>query len=70
MLQGKVGEARKNGSVILKSYDGAEVARYNFTNAWVSKITTGTLKAGANEVLMEGGFAGLRELHQGVGERI
>ena len=44
---------RKNGSVILKSYDGSEVARYNFTNAWVSKVSTGTLKAGANEVLME-----------------
>ena len=53
MLQGKVSESRKNGSVILKSYDGTEVARYNFTNAWVSKVTTGTLKAGANEVLME-----------------
>lgn len=53
MLQGKVSESRKNGSVILKSYDGSEVARYNFTNAWVSKISTGTLKAGANEVLME-----------------
>ena len=38
---------------ILKAYDGSEVARYNFTNAWVSKISTGTLKAGANEVLME-----------------
>ena len=53
MLQGKVSESRKNGSVILKSYDGSEVARYNFTNAWISKISTGTLKAGANEVLME-----------------
>ena len=38
---------------MLKSYDGTEVARYNFTNAWVSKVSTGTLKAGANEVLME-----------------
>jgi phage tail-like protein len=53
MVQGKVSESRKNGSVILKSYDGTEVARYNFTNAWVSKISTGSLKAGANEVLME-----------------
>ncbi len=53
MLQGKVDTARKHGSVILKSYDGTEVARYNFTNAWISKISTGTLKAGANEVLME-----------------
>lgn len=53
MLQGKVDTGRKNGSVILKGYDGTEVARYNFTNAWISKISTGTLKAGANEVLME-----------------
>ena len=53
MLEGKVTEGRKNGSVIMKSYDGTEVARYNFTNAWISKVSTGTLKAGANEVLME-----------------
>lgn len=53
MVEGKVSDARKNGSVILKSYDGTEVARYNFTNAWISKISTGNLKAGANEVLME-----------------
>ena len=38
VIQGKLSEARKNGSVVLKSYDGTEVARYNFTNAWVSKI--------------------------------
>ena len=33
--------------------DGSEVARYNFENAWVSKVSMGTLKAGSNEVLME-----------------
>ena len=53
VLDGNLAGSRKNGSVILKSFDGSEVARYNFTNAWISKITTGTLKAGANEVLME-----------------
>lgn len=53
VMQGKLGDARRNGSVILKSFDGSEVARYNFTNAWVSKISAGTLKAGSNEVLME-----------------
>jgi phage tail-like protein len=53
VMQGKLGDARRNGSVIMKGYDGSEVARYNFTNAWVSKISSGTLKAGANEVLME-----------------
>ena len=53
VMQGKLGDARRNGSVIMKGYDGSEVARYDFTNGWVSKITAGTLKAGANEVLME-----------------
>ena len=52
-IQGKLSDARRNGSVVMKAYDGSEVGRYNFTNAWVSKISTGTLKAGANEVLME-----------------
>lgn len=52
-LNGNLIGARRNGSVILKSYDGSEVARYNFTNAWISKISTGTLKAGATDVIME-----------------
>jgi len=53
VMQGKLGDARRNGSVVLKSFDGSEVARYNFNNAWVSKISASTLKAGSNEVLME-----------------
>ena len=53
MIEGKVSDARRNGSIVLKDFENAEVARYNFENAWVSKISAGTLKAGANEVLME-----------------
>jgi phage tail-like protein len=53
VMQGKLGDARRNGSVVMKSFDGSEVARYNFNNAWVSKISASTLKAGSNEVLME-----------------
>jgi phage tail-like protein len=53
IFQGKVSDARKNGSVVLYSYDHSEVGRYNFVNAWPSKVSMGTLKAGANEVLME-----------------
>ena len=40
-------------SVVLYDYTYGEVARYNFTNGWVSKVTMGAAKAGANEVLME-----------------
>ena len=53
VMQGKLGDARRNGSVVMKSFDGTEVARYNFENAWPSKVSMGTLKAGSNEVLME-----------------
>ena len=53
MHQGNVAEARRNGSVVLYDYTLGEVARYNFFNGWVSKITMGSAKAGANEVLTE-----------------
>jgi len=53
IVQGKVSDARANGSVVLYNYDHSEVGRYNFTNAWPSKISTSTLKAGSNDVLME-----------------
>ena len=52
-LDGKVKEARKNGSVILYDYEAGEIARWNFVNAWPSKLTTGALKAGSNEVVTE-----------------
>ena len=53
IYQGKVAEARKNGSVVLYSYDHSEVGRYNFVNAWPSKVSMSALKAGSNEILME-----------------
>jgi phage tail-like protein len=53
MYQGKVSEARRNGSVVLYDYEFGEVARYNFEAGWVSKIEMGAAKAGANEVLTE-----------------
>jgi phage tail-like protein len=53
MYQGKVSDARRNGSVVLYDFEYGEVARYNFTNGWVSKIEMGAAKAGANEILTE-----------------
>jgi phage tail-like protein len=52
-FQGKVKEMRKNGSVVLYSFDHSEVSRYNFVNAWPSKVSMSGLKAGSNEVLVE-----------------
>ena len=53
IYNGNVAGARKNGSVVLYSYDHTEVGRYNFINAWPSKVSMSTLKSSGNEILME-----------------
>jgi phage tail-like protein len=53
IFQGNISGARKNGSVVLYNYDHSEVGRYNFVNAWPSKVSMSSLKAGSNDVLME-----------------
>ncbi len=42
-----------NGSIVVYDYSNSEVTRYNFVNAWPSKVTTSALKAGANEIVTE-----------------
>src|SRR5258708_8416911 len=50
IYQGDISGARKNGSIVVYDYTNSEVTRYNFINAWPSKVTTSALKAGANEI--------------------
>lgn len=50
---GKIDEARKNGSVVLYDYEGGEKSRFNFLNAWPSKVSLASLQAGGNDVLVE-----------------
>lgn len=50
---GKVVEARKNGSIVLFSHAGVEIARWNFVNAWPSKINGPSVNATSNEVAIE-----------------
>jgi phage tail-like protein len=52
-LDGKIKDARKNGSIILYDYEAGEIARWNFVNAWPSKLAMGSLKAGSNDVVTE-----------------
>ena len=53
-VNGKLGAIRKNGSVVVYDHSGVEeIARWNFTNAWPSKITVGGLDAKKNEILIE-----------------
>jgi phage tail-like protein len=50
---GNVTAARKNGSVTLFDYSHGEVSRFNFINAWPSKVSIGSLNAGGNDILLE-----------------
>lgn len=51
--EGKIDAARRNGSVVLYDYERGEIVRWNFTNAWPSKVSIGSLQAGGNEVAIE-----------------
>jgi phage tail-like protein len=52
-LDGKLGGARRNGSIVQYDFGFVEVARYNFTNAWVQKLTLSGMKAGENQPSVE-----------------
>jgi phage tail-like protein len=50
---GKVKDARKNGSIVMFDRELKEAARWNFVNAWPSKITGPSPKADSNEIGIE-----------------
>lgn len=50
---GKVDEARKSGSVVMYSQTNDEVARWNFVEGWVSKISGPQLNANNNDIAVE-----------------
>ena len=51
IIDGKIANALRNGSIVI--YDNAmkEQSRWNFTNAWPSKLSLGALSAGSNDPL-------------------
>ena len=51
--QGNVTSARKNGTITMYSTDGKAIARWNFINAWPSKITGPSVNAGENAAAIE-----------------
>jgi phage tail-like protein len=51
--EGKVDEARRNGSVVMYDYINGEQSRFNFINGWPSKVSVGNLQAGGNDVAIE-----------------
>lgn len=50
---GQVDDARRNGSVVMYDQSGSEVARWNFENAWPSKVTGPAPKADSTELGIE-----------------
>lgn len=51
--QGKIDDARKNGSIVMHNLKGEEVARWNFVAAWPSKISGPMPNANSNEIAIE-----------------
>jgi len=47
------GGQRKNGSIVIYDTSNAEVARFNFYNAWPSKISTDALSVDGNDAIKE-----------------
>lgn len=50
---GQVNGARKNGSIVMYDRELKEAARWNFINAWPSKISGPAPKADGNEIGIE-----------------
>lgn len=51
--QGKITEARKNGTITMYNQQGNAIAKWNFTNAWPSKLSGPSANASNNEVAIE-----------------
>src|SRR5438034_9965563 len=51
--EGKMSEARKNGTITMFNLQGESIAKWDFTNAWPSKLTGPSANAGNNEVAIE-----------------
>jgi phage tail-like protein len=51
--EGNITDGRRNGSIVLYDYALGEKARWNFINAWPSKVSVSGLKAGGSEVVVE-----------------
>jgi phage tail-like protein len=51
--EGKVQDARRNGSIVMMDQELKEVARWDFENAWPTKVSGPSLKSDGNEVGVE-----------------
>jgi phage tail-like protein len=59
---GKMKDARKNGSIVMYDRNYEEVARWNFTNGWPSKVTGPSLDASSTDI----GVEEITIVHEGI----
>src|SRR5919199_426668 len=50
---GKVNDARTDGSIVLFDQNNGEVARWNFTAGWPTKVSGPTLNASGSDIAVE-----------------
>lgn len=62
VIDGKVKEARTNCSIIMCDRNYQDVARWDFVNAWPSKLSGPSLKADSNEL----GIEEMTIVHEGI----
>jgi phage tail-like protein len=65
VVDGKIDDARTNCSIIAYDQSNSEVARWNFENAWPSKVTGPEMDAGSTDYMIEE----MTIVHEGV-ERV
>jgi phage tail-like protein len=53
VVDGKLTDMRKNGSIVVYDYENKEILRWNFVNGWISKLQGPSLNAGGNDVAIE-----------------
>ncbi|MEO6887100.1 MAG: phage tail protein [Jatrophihabitantaceae bacterium] len=53
MANGNRAGERKSGSIVIFDSTHSEIARFNFTNAWPSKISTDALSVDSNDPIKE-----------------
>jgi phage tail-like protein len=53
VVTGNVAKARMDGSIIMYSQEGTEVARWNFEKAWPSKVSGPEASAEGNDIAVE-----------------
>lgn len=63
--EGKINSARKNGSIVMMDSEETEIARWNFTAGWPSKVSGPSVSTTSNEI----GIEELTVVHEGI-ERV